>query len=279
MAVKAITMDMGIHRELHLDSIKNKPYTEAEIARIEAFAEELMNEKITSKFYTLGVPYEMERINSSVYAMATEPIAYSLLALDKMQKRTANDVEKHPTIFTAHYLNPAKALVGKLLNRPTDVMDSEVCQIAHISIADLQRAHHIDSIIAAPQQMMSMMQSMANEVPGAKQKVPAKQQSQKNASPSKKDMAKMREMGKGMDPKKALAIAKMMGASPEQLKKMKESMMGKKGGASAERIGWRLYSTIAWWGCHQQSECCADRQKPFWREHGGLSHGTGMGQG
>lgn len=232
LAVKAITMDMGIHRELHLDSIKNKPYSEAEIARIEAFAEELMNEKITSKFYTLGVPYEMERINSSVYAMATEPIAYSLLALDKMQKRTANDVEKHPTIFAAHYLNPAKALVGKLLNRSTDVTDSEVCQIAHISIADLQRAHHIDSIIAAPQQMMSMMQSMANEVPGAKQKVPAKQQPQKNASPSKKDMAKMREMGKGMDPKKALAIAKMMGASPEQLKKMKESMMGKKGGAS-----------------------------------------------
>jgi cobaltochelatase CobN len=233
LAVKAITMDMGIHRELHLDSIKNKPYTDAEIARIEAFAEELMNEKITGKFYTLGVPYEMERINSSVYAMATEPIAYSLLALDKMQKRAAFDVEKHQTLFTARYLNPAKALVSRLLNRQDDVTEAEICQIAHISQADLRRAHHIDSVLSAPQQMMGMMQSMANEVAGAKQKMPSKQQAKQKASPSGKDMAKMRKMGQGMDPKKALAIAKMMGASPEQLKKMKEGMMkGKNGGAS-----------------------------------------------
>lgn len=33
----------------------------------------------------MGVPYEAERITSSVYAMATEPIAYSLLALDKQR--------------------------------------------------------------------------------------------------------------------------------------------------------------------------------------------------
>ena len=242
LAVKAIAVDMGIHRELHLDSIKSKPYTEAEIARVEAFAEELMNEKITSKFYTLGVPYEMERINSSVYAMATEPIAYSLLALDKMQKWTAGDVEKHQTVFTARYLNPAKALVGKLLNRQGDVTDAEVCQIAHISEADLRRAHHIDSVIAAPQQMMTMMQSMANEVPGAKQKVPSpragrsskKHEASMNTKAKHTDKAKMHEMAKGMEPKKALAIAKMMGATPEQLKKMKEAMSkGKKGASDA----------------------------------------------
>ena len=51
----------------------------------ENFAEELATEKITGQLYTLGVPYERERIESSVYAMATEPIAYSLLALDKLR--------------------------------------------------------------------------------------------------------------------------------------------------------------------------------------------------
>ena len=237
LAVKAITIDMGIHRELHLDSVRKKPYSEADIARIEAFAEELMNEKITSKFYTLGIPYEMERINSSVYAMATEPIAYSLLALDKMRKRAAGDVEKHQSLFTMRYLNPAKALVRELIGRQGDVTDAEVCQIAHISEADIQRAHHIDSIISAPQQMMSIMMSMANEVPGAKQKVATHSNAGKSSKGERHDktgkMAKMQEMGKGMDPKKALAIAKMMGASPEQLKKMKEAMMkGQKEGAS-----------------------------------------------
>ena len=234
LAVKAITVNMGIHRDLHLDSVVSKPYSETEIARIEAFAEELMNEKIIGKFYTLGVPYETERINSTVYAMATEPIAHSLLALDKMLKRTTNDVEKHQALFTMRYLNPAKNLVSTLIDRQNDVTDAEVCKIAHISEADLKRAHHIDSIINAPQQMMSMMMSMANETPGAKQKVTANHDAKKVKAPSKKDKAKMREMAKGMDPKKALAIAKMMGASPEQLKKMKEAMMKDKKGKTSD---------------------------------------------
>ncbi len=203
LAVKTKAVEMGIHRELRLDSIKGKPYTEAEIRRIEAFAEELTNEKITSKNYTLGVPYETERINSSVFAMATEPIAYSVWALNKRQNKVGT------------YLAPAKALVAKLLNRQTEVTVDEICQIAHISKADYQRAHHIDSVIAAPQQMMSMMMSGGNSKPKAKAQ---------GAKPRHK-------MPKGMDPKKALAIAKMMGASPEQLKKMKEGMIkGKKDG-------------------------------------------------
>ena len=231
LAVKALTIQMGIHRELHLDSVKTKPYTEAEVARIEAFAEELMNEKITSKFYTLGVPYKQDRIQSSVFAMATEPIAYSLLALDKMQHRAAADTEKHPSLFTARYLNPAKALVAKLLSRQGEVTESEVCQIAHITTADLHRAHHIDSILAAPQQMMSMMMSngMTHPSPSLKggKNSPAMK---KNKMPGNHSLPAGRAGGgSSMSPKKALAMAKMMGATPEQLKKMKEAMMGKKG--------------------------------------------------
>ena len=232
LAVKALTIQMGIHRELHLDSIKTKPYTETEIARIEAFAEELMNEKITSKFYTLGVPYEQDRIQSSVFAMATEPIAYSLLALDKMQHRAAADTEKHPSLFTARYLNPAKALVARLLSRQGEVTEAEVCQIAHISTTDLHRAHHIDSILAAPQQMMSMMMTMANGTPGAKRKAKASV-SPKDPQKPNKPTHPMPKSGSSMSPKKALAMAKMMGATPEQLKKMKEAMMGKKGASDA----------------------------------------------
>lgn len=232
MAVKNIAIDMGIHRELHLDSIRNKSYTESEIARIEAFAEELMNEKITGKFYTLGVPYEQERITTSVYAMASEPIAYSLLALDKMNKRATGDVEKHKSLFTARYLNPSKVLVGKLLSSQGDVTEEDICSLAHISKSDLQRAHHVDSIINAPQQMMSMMTSMANDKTGAKKMLSSGHKEAKNKTSTDGNKAKMHEMAKGMSPKKALAIAKMMGASPEQLKKMKEAMMKGKGSKS-----------------------------------------------
>lgn len=233
LRVKALTVKMGIHRELHLDSVMNRPYSEQEIARIEGFAEELCNEKITGQSYTLGVPYELERVNTSVYAMATDPIAYSLLALDKMQKRASGEVEKHKQLFTARYLNPAKALVGSLLSRTDDVSDAEICRLAHIGETDLLRARHIDSILTAPQDMMSMMMSMANEMPGAKK---ATHTVKKNKTDGRKTSGiskeKMHQMGKGMDSKKALAIAKMMGASPEQLKKMKTAMIkGKTDGA------------------------------------------------
>ncbi len=257
--VKALTVKLGIHRELHLDSTLNVPFSADEVAKVEAFAEELCNEKINGKSYVLGVPYEDERINTSVYAMATDPIAYSLLALDKLQKKASADTEKHKSLFTARYLMPAKALVGKLLARNTEVTDAEICAIAHISLDDLKKAHHIDSVIVAPQNMMSMMMSMANEVPGAKSKVMTKghaahpgnmgksghpgkdsgkttednskkSDDKSKAGPSDADKAKMRKMAEGMDPKKALAIAKMMGASPEQLKKMKEGMMKAKKG-------------------------------------------------
>ena len=106
LAIKTLTVKMGIHRDLGLDSITNKPYTEDEIARIENFAEELATEKITGQLYTMGVPYEPERITSSVYAMATEPIAYSLLALDKQRGKATNTINKHRSLFTQQYLNP-----------------------------------------------------------------------------------------------------------------------------------------------------------------------------
>ena len=63
---------------------------------------------ITGQLYTMGIPYEPIRITSSVYAMATEPIAYSLLALDKLRNRADGQVEKHRTLFTQRYLEPAR---------------------------------------------------------------------------------------------------------------------------------------------------------------------------
>ena len=45
LKVKKLTVKMGIHRELGLDSVLTKPYTEDEVARVEHFAEELATEK------------------------------------------------------------------------------------------------------------------------------------------------------------------------------------------------------------------------------------------
>ena len=200
---------MGIHRDLGLDSITNKPYTEDEIARVENFAEELATEKITGQLYTVGVPYEPERITSSVYAMATEPIAYSLLALDKQRGKATNAINKHRSLFTQQYLNPARQLVEKLITNPAQATDELICRTAGITPQELAKARQIEADRNAPKGMMAMMMAAAakqdkddkNKTMGGH---PA-QQSEKSLHGKIPESMKeaMKKMGTNMDPGKA----------------------------------------------------------------------------
>ena len=135
--VKAATVKLGIHRDLELDSIAGKPYSEDDIRRVENFAEELATEKITGQLYTMGVPYEPARITSSVLAMATDPIAYGVWALDKLKGRTHLDADRDRVKFTQVYLDPAKELVNRLLTQPTMATDELVCRTAKITPEEL----------------------------------------------------------------------------------------------------------------------------------------------
>ena len=160
LKVKRLTVQLGIHRELRLDSVLTKPYTEREIVRIETFAEELANEKVTGTLYTMGEPYAEERIRSSVYAMSTEPIAYSLLALDKRRGKASADLEKHKSLFTRRYLTPARELVTQLLNGSVQISDASVCAVAGITAEELAKAREIERSLSAPQDMMARMKAI-----------------------------------------------------------------------------------------------------------------------
>ena len=104
-----------------------------------------------------GVPYEPERITSSVYAMATEPIAYSLLALDKQRGKATDAVSKHRSLFTQQYLTPARQLVEKLIANPSLATDELICRTAGITPQELAKARQIEAERNAPKGMMAMM--------------------------------------------------------------------------------------------------------------------------
>ena len=209
LAIKTLTVKMGIHRDLGLDSITNKPYTEDEIARIENFAEELATEKITGQLYTMGVPYEPERITSSVYAMATEPIAYSLLALDKQRGKATNTINKHRSLFTQQYLNPARQLVEKLITNPAQATDELICRTAGITPQELAKARQIEADRNAPKGMMAMMMAAAakQDKDDKNKKMGGHPAQQSEKSPHEKIPESMKEamkkMGTNMDPGKA----------------------------------------------------------------------------
>lgn len=244
LAVKASAVKLGIHRELGLDSILSDPYTEEDILRIENFAEELATEKITGQLYTMGVPYEPERIVSSVYSMATEPIAYSLFALDKQRGKADEDVLKHKSVFTQRYLDPAREMVGKQLKQLQPVTDEQICQITGIRADELVKVHEIMAARNAPKGMMAMMMAMQEDGNPERSTVKGGMPTQEKAGQhSHKDIfsglkekqgisgvmrSKMKEMAAGMDSVQIMKVVKMMGTDSEAMKKMAEAMKGTK---------------------------------------------------
>ena len=234
LAVKALTVKMGIHRELELDSLPDKPYTEEDILRVENFAEELATEKITGQLYTMGVPYESARITSSVYAMSTEPIAYSLLALDKLRGRADAGTLKHKALFTQRYLNPARELVTRLLANPSLATDELICRTAGITAEELAKARAIEKQRNAPSGMMAMMMAAASgEMPAMGGKPEKKAEESKTGGMSASMHARMKEAAKGMSPKEAMEMARKMGVGEEALRKMQAAMSGQKNAAPA----------------------------------------------
>lgn len=239
LKVKALTVKMGIARELGLDAKQmNKPYSADEIARVENYAEELANEKITGKLYTLGVPYDNDDVRTSVYAMATDPIAYGMLAVDKLKGRAQEGVEKHKQLFDRLYLSKARNTVTQLLGSAS-VSDEYICRYVGITPAELKMARKVEAMQAAPDPIQMMMQ-MADQMGGAKEAKPkrvdhrtvselrAAKVSHKKKIPqmSREAFEKMEQTGRFPD-KMMEAIKKGQKWYQEDLKKAKMAKAGK----------------------------------------------------
>ena len=239
LKVKALTVKMGIARELGLDAKQmNKPYSADEIARVENYAEELANEKITGKLYTLGVPYDNDDVRTSVYAMATDPIAYGMLAVDKLKGRAQEGVEKHKQLFDRLYLSKARNTVTQLLGSAS-VSDEYICRYVGITPAELQMARKVEAMQAAPDPIQMMMQ-MADQMGGMKEAKPkrvdhrtvselrAAKVSHKKKIPqmSREAFEKMEQTGRFPD-KMMEAIKKGQKWYQEDLKKEKMAKAGK----------------------------------------------------
>lgn len=153
LAVKRVALKMGLHRDLRLDSVPTNPYSEEEVARIENFAEEIANEKMTGQLYTAGVPYSPEKIRSSVLAMSADPIAYSVAALDRESGKVTDEQLKSKVFFTRRYLNPAKELVNRVLDGKP-VTDGLICEVAGITPEKLAEAA---AVTAPPKRSMMGM--------------------------------------------------------------------------------------------------------------------------
>lgn len=222
--VKKYAVELGIHRELRLDSILGKPYSADEIARIESFAEELANEKITGALYVMGQPYEIGDINSTVFAMTVDPVAYSLYNLDRLRGKTTIDYDRQRGSFAHVYGSKARGLVNSVLSTSRNMDNAEICRIAAITQTELDSARSIMSTINDSGDLLSRMMVMGSMAMPA-----GKESTARIANRPKSSSMKSMMTESGITPEKALSMARKMGADEKALKKMETAMRGRSG--------------------------------------------------
>ena len=201
--VKKYTVELGIHRELRLDSVMSSRYTAEEIQKIENFAEELANEKIAGALYVMGLPYSPEHIKSTVEAMTVDALAYSLKKLDGKDKNIA----------------PYRAKAQNLIRSGASGSDAALCALTGLTQTQLDSARAIYASIEGSKDMLSRMMvmgSMMSSKPGTVSKIA-----------DRKETPEGHKMMLGMSPEKAIAMAKKMGASDEAISKMEAAMKRK----------------------------------------------------
>ena len=215
LLVKKYTLQLGIHRELRLDSVPGKPYSPDDIARIENFAEELANERITGASYVMGVPYAPEHILSTASAMTVEPLAFSLYKLK------GGNIKNHRAV--------ASQIVSEIIKTGKETSDQEICRITGVKQSELDSARKTMATIEGSKDMFSRMMVMGAMMPSGNG-VPLKVADRK--APHRKHA-----MIPGMSPAKALEMARKMGADEAAINKMEAAMKSKKTSSSHHKGG------------------------------------------
>lgn len=153
LEVKKIALAMGLHRDLRLDSLSTIPYDTDDIERIENYAEEIAAEKMNGHLYTSGISYSTEKIHSTVLAISTDPIAYSLANLDRLRGKISDEQLKSRSFLNRRYVEPARILVNNVL-KGMAVNDQLIHVTANISMEQLKEAKVI--LASKPRRPMAM---------------------------------------------------------------------------------------------------------------------------
>ncbi len=167
LLVKAQAIKMGLSRDLELDSVSNKPYTEEEIERIDNFAEEVAGEQINTKLYTMGQAYTQEECYRTVQAITAEALANARFKLDVYKHKVQKDFSKNKRRFKQVYLTPAKTLINKVL-RGQAISPQILASYCSISPAELKAIKEFEAkgeekASAHRSKMMEMMMKKSKE--------------------------------------------------------------------------------------------------------------------
>lgn len=149
-AIRLEADSAGLLRDLGLDSLGERPYTTAELQRLDAFAEEIANEKVTGAFYTLGTPYSERDLAATVTAIAADPLAYAAARADRDRGRITTEQLQDFAFVARRYLPAARQRIAGALRDPASAADETLAEVLRLK-RQLQEASRgeLDALVRA----------------------------------------------------------------------------------------------------------------------------------
>ena len=136
LAIKKQLVEIGLHKDLDLDSVLTKAYTPEEMMDVANYLEEIEHEKITGGLYTMNVPYTEEKLDETIRLMYEDVLAYNMAEIDVIKGETSRSKLDNKAFFNEKYLIPAKRHLKAILKLKN--ADQYLSKI--IRKADLERA-------------------------------------------------------------------------------------------------------------------------------------------
>ena len=148
--IKQEAMQLGLHRDLGLDSLPGHTWSRADLERLDDFAEEIANEKTLGAYYTLGLPYDEAGLRETVLAVAADPLAYEMAKADRDAGRITTAQLQDTKFVTHHYLPVAKKRIALALAQPRQTVADDLLPALDYRDRLLQSTQHeLDAMVAA----------------------------------------------------------------------------------------------------------------------------------
>ena len=119
LSIKREAVQLGLTRDLGLDSTLSVPFNAEELEQLDNFTEEIADEKITGAYYTLGHAYSERDLLTTTLAVAADPLAYEMARRDCEAGKITREQLQDLNYLNRNYLPEARRKIATLLKHPS----------------------------------------------------------------------------------------------------------------------------------------------------------------
>ncbi len=114
--LRKLIVETNLDKQLNLQIDSTKQLDEKQLEKIGKYVYGIEAEKITMGLYTLGKPYDKEKLLTTTRMMSIDPVAYAKAELDLLNGKISEEQKNDPIYFDKHYYQPAFKIINEVLS-------------------------------------------------------------------------------------------------------------------------------------------------------------------